>query len=158
MSCAPEQVGRKVLALLDDFQQLRREIERLNRELARHNFAAILDRAQVVEGVSVLSTQVDAPNAETLREMCDWFRERMGSGVVVLGTVVSGRPSLVASVTSDLVGRGLHAGRLIKEVAGAVGGGGGGKPTMAHAGGRDPDRLGEALARVPDLVRDVLSG
>ena len=158
LSCAPEQVGRKVLALLDDAQQLRREIDRLNRELARHNFASILDRAQSVEGVSVLSAQVDAPNAETLREMCDWFRDRMGSGVVVLGTVISGRPSLVASVTSDLVNRGVHAGRLIKEVAGAVGGGGGGKPTMAHAGCRDPDRLDDALARVPDLVRGALAG
>jgi alanyl-tRNA synthetase len=157
MSCTPEQVGRKVLALLDDAQQLRREIDRLNRELARHNFASILDQAQKVDGVSVLSTQVDAPNAETLREMCDWFRERMGSGVVVLGTVISGRPSLVASVTSDLVDRGLHAGRLIKEVAGIVGGGGGGRPTMAHAGGRDPDRLPEALSRVPDLVRGALA-
>jgi alanyl-tRNA synthetase len=157
MSCTPEQVVRKTLALLDDVQQLRKEIDRLNRELARHNFASILDRAQAVEGVSVLSTQVDAPNAETLREMCDWFRERMGSGVVVLGTVLSGRPSLVASVTLDLVKRGLHAGRLIKEVAGAVGGGGGGRPTMAHAGGRDPDRLNEALALVPDLVRDSLT-
>jgi alanyl-tRNA synthetase len=64
---------------------------------------------------------------------------------------------LVASVTSDLVERGLHAGRLIKEVANAVGGGGGGRPTMAHAGGRDPDRLQDALARVPDLVREALS-
>ena len=158
LSCAPEQVGRKVLALLDDVQQLGKEIDRLNRELARHSFASILDQAQKVEGVSVLSAQVDAPNAETLREMCDWFRERMGSGVVVLGTVLSGRPSLVASVTSDLVDRGIHAGHLIKEVASVVGGGGGGKPTMAHAGGRDPNRLPEALSRVLDLVRDALSG
>jgi alanyl-tRNA synthetase len=157
LSCSPEQAGRRTLALLDEAQQLRKEIDSLNRELARHSFAAILDRAQTMEGVSVLSTQVDAPNAETLREMCDWFRERMGSGVVVLGTVISGRPSLVASVTSDLVERGLHAGRLIQEVARAVGGGGGGRPTMAHAGGRDPGRLPEALARVPDLVRQSLS-
>jgi alanyl-tRNA synthetase len=158
LGCSPEQVGRKALALLDDLQQARKEIDRLNREVAKHSFASILDRAQTVDGVSVLSTQVDAPNTETLREMCDWFRERMGSGVVVLGTVVSGRPSLVASVTSDLVERGLHAGHLIKEVASAVGGGGGGRPTMAHAGGRDPDRLDDALARVPDLVRGALSG
>jgi alanyl-tRNA synthetase len=158
LSCIPEQVGRKALALLDEQQQLRKEIEHLNRELARHSFASILGQAQMVEGVSVLATQVEAPNAETLREMCDWFRERIGSGVVVLGTVLSGRPSLVAAVTSDLVGRGLHAGQLIQEVANAVGGGGGGKPTMAHAGGRDPDRLPAALARVPELVRQSLSG
>jgi alanyl-tRNA synthetase len=157
LSCPPEQVGRKALTLLDDVQQLRKEIERLNRELARHSFASILDQAQTVEGISVLSAQVDAPNAETLREMCDWFRERMGSGVVVLGAVVSGRPSLVASVTQDLVERGVHAGQLIKEVASVVGGGGGGRPTMAHAGGRDADRLPEALARVSGLVKAFLA-
>jgi alanyl-tRNA synthetase len=157
LGCSPEQVGRRALALLDDLQQARKEIDRLNRELAKHSFASILDQARMVEGVSVLATRVEAPNVETLREMCDWFRERMGSGVVVLGTVISGRPSLVASVTSDLTQRGLHAGRLIQEVASTVGGGGGGRPTMAHAGGRDADRLPAALARVPDLVRESLS-
>ena len=121
-------------------------------------FTTTVPKTQSVEGISVLSAQVDAPNADTLREMCDWFRERMGSGVVVLGAVVSGRPSLVASVTPDLVERGVHAGHLIKEVAGVVGGGGGGRPTMAHAGGRDPERLSEALACVPGLVKASLSG
>ncbi len=157
LGCQAEEVGRKVLALLDDQQQLRKEIERLNRELARRRFVSILDTAESVEGVSVLAAQVDAPNVETLREMCDWFREQIGSGVVVLGTVISGRPSLVAAVTADLVERGLHAGRMVKEVAKTVGGGGGGKPTMAHAGGRDAGQLSAALARVPDLVRQSLS-
>jgi alanyl-tRNA synthetase len=157
LGCQAEEVDRRVLSLLDDQQQLRKEIERLNRELARRRFVSILDRAESVEGVSVLAAQVDAPNVETLREMCDWFRERIGSGVVVLGTVISGRPSLVAAVTEDLVERGLHAGRMVKEVARSVGGGGGGKPTMAHAGGRDAGQLPAALARVPDLVRQGLA-
>jgi alanyl-tRNA synthetase len=158
LGCQAEEVGRKVLSLLDDQQQVRKEVERLNRELARRRFVSVLDKAEDVEGVSVLAVQVDAPNAETLREMCDWFREQIGSGVVVLGTVISGRPSLVAAVTEDLVERGLHAGRMVKEVAKTVGGGGGGKPTMAHAGGRDAGQLSAALARVPDLVRQSLAG
>jgi alanyl-tRNA synthetase len=104
----------------------------------------------------VLAAQVDAPAVDTLREMCDWFREQMGSGVIVLGAAIGDRPSFVSAVTPDLVERGLHAGNLIRAVAQAVGGGGGGRPTMAQAGGRDPDRLPDALALVPQLVREAL--
>jgi alanyl-tRNA synthetase len=156
LGCVPQEVGRKVLAVLDEQQRLHKEIDRLNRQLARQRFTSILARAQDVDGVSVLAAQVDAPNVETLREMCDWFREQMGSGVIVLGTVIGDKPSIVSAVTSDLTGRGLHAGNLIRIVAQAVGGGGGGRPTMAQAGGRDPGRLPEALAIVPKLVRESL--
>jgi alanyl-tRNA synthetase len=145
-----------VLALLDDHQRLRKEIDGLNRELARQRFAAILEQTQPVGDVSVLAALVEAPNVETLREMCDWFREQIGSGVVVLGADIEGRPSLVAAVTSDLVERGVHAGRLVKEVARVVGGGGGGRPTMAHAGGRDSGRLPEALETVGAWVQTAL--
>jgi alanyl-tRNA synthetase len=158
LGCAPEEMGRKVLSVLDEQQKLRKEVERLSRQIARQRFASILAQAKDVDGVSVLAAQVDAPGVETLREMCDWFREQIGSGVIVLGAVVDNRPSIVSAVTPDLVTRGLHAGDLIKAVAQAVGGGGGGKPTMAQAGGRDPNRLPEALAMVPTLVRKSLSG
>jgi alanyl-tRNA synthetase len=158
LGCPPDQVGRKVLSMLDDQQKLRKEIDGLNRELARQRFAAILEQTQTVGDVSVLAALVEAPNVETLREMCDWFREQIGSGVVVLGADIGGRPSLVAAVTPDLVKRGAHAGQLVKEVARVVGGGGGGRPTMAHAGGRDSDRLPEALERVAEWVRTALAG
>ena len=157
LSCRPEEVARKVLSLLDEQQRLRKEIERLNRELAQYRLRSLLERVEEVEGVPVLAARVDAPDVETLREMCDWFRDRVGSGVIVLGTVHSGKPLLVAAITADLARRGLHAGRLIQRVAKAVGGGGGGRPTMAQAGGRDPGRLPDALSMVPGLVREMLS-
>jgi alanyl-tRNA synthetase len=92
-----------------------------------------------------------------LREMSDWFRDRLGSGVVVLATVLEDKPLIIATVTEDLTKHGLHAGRLVKEVAQVVGGGGGGKPTMAQAGGKDASRLDEALAKVDDLVSEMIS-
>jgi alanyl-tRNA synthetase len=104
----------------------------------------------------VIALQVDAPDATMLREMSDWFRERLGSGVVVLGTVIDDKPLLIASVTEDMTERGLHAGQLVKAVAAVVGGGGGGKPTMAQAGGKDPARLAEALAQVEKLVGETV--
>ena len=158
LGCAPEEVGRKVLAVLDEQQRLRKEIERLNRELAKQRFTSVMAQAEEVAGIPVLAAQVDAPNAETLREMCDWFRERVGSGVIVLGTVIDGKPSIVSAVTADLAQRGLHAGSLVRVVAQQVGGGGGGRPTLAQAWGRDASRLPEALAGVPDLVRESLKG
>ena len=102
----------------------------------------------------MLAAQVKVADVDAMREMTDWFRARVGSGVVVLGATIEGRPQIVAAVTDDLTGRGLHAGKLAGAVAKVVGGGGGGKPTLAQAGGRDPKRLTEALALVPGLVSD----
>jgi alanyl-tRNA synthetase len=156
LGSAPDEVDRKVLNLLEQVQSLEKTIEKLRRELARQDFERLLSRVQEVDGVSLLSAQVEVNDVAMLREMSDWFRDRLRSGVIVLGAVLSGKPSLVASVTPDLVERGLHAGNLVKAVAQEVGGGGGGKPTMAQAGGRDASRLGEALGRVPGLVKQSL--
>lgn len=157
LGCQPEDVARQVLSLLDEQQELRREIRGLHRERARQRFVSLLKQVRQVDGIPVLTAQVDAPNVETLREMCDWFRQEVNSGVVVLGTTIDGKPAMIAAVTSDLTKRGLHAGKIVREVAKRVGGGGGGKPTIAEAGGRDPSRLAEALSLVNDLVRDGLN-
>jgi alanyl-tRNA synthetase len=89
--------------------------------------------------------------------MTDWFRDRLGSAVIVLGTVLSGRPALVAAVTQDLVDRGIDAGALVRDMAATVGGGGGGRPTLAQAGGRDAERLNDALGRAAGLVEEMLA-
>ncbi|MBC7251563.1 MAG: alanine--tRNA ligase [Anaerolineae bacterium] len=158
LNCSPEEVDRKVLSLMGELQKREKEIERLQRKIAQRDFEALLAQVREVDGVSVLAAQVEAMNIETLREMSDWFRNRMGSGVIVLGAVMSGKPHFVAAITPDLVQRGLHAGQLVKAVAQVVGGGGGGKPTLAQAGGRDVSRLGEALSLVPQLVSQAMHG
>jgi alanyl-tRNA synthetase len=150
-------VDQKVLALQDELQRQAKEIARLRREIAQRDFEKLLSQVQDVSGVKVLAAQVEAADMDTLREMSDWFRSRMGSGVIVLGAVMDSKPSFVAAITSDLVERGLHAGQLVKQVAQVVGGSGGGKPTLAQAGGRDVGRIGEALRLVPDLVAEGLS-
>jgi alanyl-tRNA synthetase len=156
LGCAPAEVDRKVLNLMGELQSLEKKVGKLQRELARQDFEGLLNRVQKVNGVNVLSAQVEAANVAMLREMSDWFRDRLGSGVIVLGAVLSGKPNFIAAVTPDLVKRGLHAGALVKAVAQEVGGGGGGKPTMAQAGGRDPSRIVEALSHVPGLVEQSL--
>ena len=88
--------------------------------------------------------------------MSDWFRDRLKSGVVVLGTVMDRRPALIAAVTPDLVERGLDASQIVRQVAKVVGGGGGGRPTLAEAGGRDASKLPDALATVRQIVAEII--
>jgi alanyl-tRNA synthetase len=148
----PEEVDRAVLRLMGELHARQKDIAELQRQLARVEFEALLHRVQEVEGVQVLAVPVHASNMDTLREMTDWFRHRLGSVVIVLGAVINEKPNFVAAVTPDLVERGLKAGSLVKQVASVVGGGGGGRPTLAQAGGRDAARLDEALSLVPELV------
>jgi alanyl-tRNA synthetase len=92
-----------------------------------------------------------------LREMADWFRNRVDSGVAVLAAVFDNKPLLIVAVTEDLNKRGLKAGDIIREVAKMVGGGGGGRPTLAQAGGKDPDKLPQAMTAVPELIERFLT-
>jgi alanyl-tRNA synthetase len=92
-----------------------------------------------------------------MRETGDWLRDRLGSAVLVLGAVFDERPNFVAMITPDLTARGLHAGELVKRVAAVTGGGGGGRPEIAQAGGKDPGRLEEALGLARKLARESLS-
>jgi alanyl-tRNA synthetase len=152
----PGEVDRRVLSLLDEVQSLRKEVARLQQAVAKRDFELLLERVQDVRGVQVLAAQVEVADEGTMREMTDWFRDKLGSGVVVLGAAINRRPRLVAAVTPDLVKRGLHAGRLVQVVARLVDGGGGGRPTMAQAGGADLGRLPEALAMVSVWVAEKL--
>ncbi|TKJ31626.1 MAG: alanine--tRNA ligase [Chloroflexi bacterium B3_Chlor] len=139
-------------ALLSDMESLRKEILELRRRLGRIEMSRVLEEVREVDGMKVLAAEVEASSMETLREMIDWLRDRLGSAVIVLGAVMDGKPGFVAAVTPDLVDKGLKADRLIREVAAVVGGGGGGRATLAQAGGKHPERINEALSLVPDLV------
>jgi alanyl-tRNA synthetase len=152
----PDEVDRKALGLLDELQSARKEIARLQEQVARREFETLLDDVRTVSGVSLLSARVTAPSMDVLREMTDWFRDRLDSGVVVLGTVLGERPVLVVAVTPDLVERGVDAAKLVRGMAQIVGGGGGGKPALAQAGGRDPNRLDEALGQAPCMLEEML--
>ncbi len=152
----PEEVYRRTLSLMAQLQGHEKELKALRRKLARVEFESMLAKAREVKGIKVISLEVDAPDVAMLREMSDWFRDRLGSAVVVLATVIEGKPNIIATVTEDLTKRGVHAGKLVKEVAKVVGGGGGGKPTMAQAGGKDSAHLGEALAKVETLISEAV--
>jgi alanyl-tRNA synthetase len=152
LNCQPLDVDEKIQDLQHESLAAQREYGKLKQELARRDFEKLVENVEEHAGVHVLSARVEAADVEGLRQLTDWFRGRYPSIVIVLGAVVNDRPVLVASVTPDLVARGIDASALVKSVAKVVGGGGGGRPTMAQAGGRDASRLDEALQGVPRIV------
>jgi alanyl-tRNA synthetase len=132
-------------------RELERELERLRHGVARRLLDEALASARPVEGVTVVATRADDLDVKGLRDLGDLIKAKVGTGVVVLAAAGDRRVSWVVMVTKDLTVR-LHAGKLAKALAEATGGGGGGRPDLAEAGGKDPARLPEALAGVPALV------
>ncbi|WP_066637768.1 alanine--tRNA ligase [Desulfolucanica intricata] len=143
----PQEVVRRVEALVKSLKDIEHETENLRAKLAKFEVDNLLSQVKEVNGINILAAKASAPDMDSLRGMADLLREQMKSGVVLLATANGGKVNLVAAVTKDLMARGLHAGKLIKEVAQVVGGGGGGRPDMAQAGGKDPSRIQEAIAK-----------
>ncbi|MBT7988284.1 MAG: alanine--tRNA ligase, partial [Anaerolineae bacterium] len=157
MTTTPEKMLEKAQSSLGEIKEMRSTIQHLRQNLAAVDFSRVLDETSDVGGVEVLTAVLKEANVETLRKMADKFRERNPeSAVAVLACVVGERPMLIASVTDDLVKRGVKAGDLVKFVATPLGGGGGGRPTLAQAGGKDASKLDEALGSVVGWVKEKL--
>jgi alanyl-tRNA synthetase len=155
---APEEgVQEKLERLLAQQRDLEKRVAGLQQKVAGGSAPDLLGRACDVDGVKVLATRVDDADADGLRSLADRLRDRLGSGVIVLGSAQGDKVTLVTAVTKDLTGR-IHAGKLIKPIAAIVGGGGGGRPDFAQAGGRDPAQLSEALDAAAHHVREQLGG
>jgi alanyl-tRNA synthetase len=146
-----ENLGSKIEKLLSTNKELEKEVSRLTAKLTLSDLDNIIDNAETVNGVKVVVSQVVLDSPKTLREMGDKIRDKLGSGIVVLGGEYQGKAALLAMVTKDVV-ENYKAGNIIREVAVIVGGKGGGRPDMAQAGGPNPDKLGEALDAVPGIV------
>jgi len=147
----PLELPKRLQKLLDDQKQLEKQLAQLESRLARTRAQELVSAATQVAGVPVLAARLDGLDPDGLRSVVDTLRERLASGVICLGSAIDGRVNLVASVSKDLSGR-FPAGRLVQEIAKMVGGGGGGRPDLAQAGGKDPAKLDEALAAVPGWV------
>jgi len=143
---------QKAEGLLAQLREQQHEIENLRRELAQRDVDQLLGQTQEVGGVRVLALQVEAADINALREMADLFRDRLGSAVIALAAAIEGKPALVITATADLVARGFDAVKAVREVGQVVGGGGGGRPNMAQAGGRDAAKIPDALALIPQVV------
>ena len=156
LDAVPDQLPEKTKNLLDEISDTRKQVANLRSAMTAIEFSSSLENVPRVAGVPLLTMTLPDADPDTLRQMTDRFRQRYPSGVVVLASVIEGRPTLVAAVTEDLVQRGLHAGDLIKHVAKPLEGSGGGRPTLAQAGGKDASQLEKALASAAKWVADKL--
>ena len=152
------ELPQKLEGLLHRNRELEGRLEALQRQDARQLGIELAAQAREMEKVRVLATRVEVEEAGALRTLADNLREHLGSGLGVVGTVLNGKVSLIAVVTPDLIEtRGLKAGDIVKRVARLVGGSGGGKPHLAQAGGKDAEKLDQALAAVPGIVKELLA-
>ena len=149
-----EKVPNKVKTLISELEIERKRSLSLERDLSRKIVESLLKQTEQVNDVTILAAKVPPLTMPVLREMGDILRDKLRSAVVVLAAIYSGKPNFLAMVTPDLVAKGLHAGDIVKQVAKVTGGGGGGKASMAQAGGKDAAKLDEAL----NLVKSVIAG
>ena len=157
LKARPLELVEKVEKLAETSRDLEREVQRLQARLLGGTLERLLAGAVDVDGVRVVGALVEATDAKGMRELGDRVRDRLQRGVVALAMHGDGKVTWVTMVTKDLTGR-LHAGHLARDLAKLTGGGGGGRPDMAEAGGKDPARIPDALAKLVDLVREQMNG
>jgi len=159
LSASTAELSDKVAHLIAHNRELERELQSLRREQAGSEMDMLVSSALNVNGVRVVAAEVSPSDMDGFRSMGDGLRDALGTeGVGVIGANLNGKASLLAVVTDDLIDRGVQAGNVVKAIAQIVGGGGGGRPHLAQAGGKFPEKIGEALARVPDIIRAQVGG
>jgi alanyl-tRNA synthetase len=152
----PDTVVEQAARLAAQLKETHKQLAQAQRDLAKVRFGELMDATVERDGVRVLVAEVKADSPDLMREMADWYRTKFKTGVLVLGAVIGDKPSLLAAATKDLASsKKVDAGKIIKEIAPVVGGGGGGRPDLAQAGGKDPAKLGEALDKARALLASV---
>ena len=156
LKASPASVLEKIGHLLAEVKALQSENESLKSKAAKDALGDVMDQIKEVKGVKVLAARVDGVDMNGLRDLGDQLKEKLGEGVVVLASAADGKVSLMATATDGAMKAGAHAGNLIKAIAVCVGGGGGGRPNMAQAGGKNPAGIDEALAKVTEVLEDQM--
>ena len=158
LSVAPDEVYGRLEALIETTRKMEKERKQQATAAGLSRADSLLDRKQDVKGVVLVAADVGELDMDVLRSVMDKVRGTLASGVIVLGSRFEGKACFVASVSEDLVKKGVHAGKLIGQVAKVAGGGGGGQPQKAQAGGKDPTKVAEAIGNVPELLGALLAG
>ena len=154
LNTTPPELSGAIQRIQDENDELRRQMQALERQNTLQAAEILLETRQDINGVSVLAARTEASNADAMREISDWLRDKMGSGIVVLGAVINDRPTISVGITRDLVDNGADAREYARDLGRIIGGGGGGRPDMAQAGGRNPDKLDAAIDGAAGIVRE----
>ena len=152
----PADLTTKIESMMEEIKTLHSENEKLKSKLAKEAMGDVMDQVQEVKGVKVLAVRADGVDMNGLRNLGDQLKEKLGEGVVVIASVLDGKVNLMAAVTDEAQKKGAHAGNLIKAIAGLVGGGGGGRPNMAQAGGKNPEGIDAALSKAKEVLAEQI--
>ena len=148
----PADLTAKIVAMMEEIKALHSENEKLKSKMAKEAMGDVMDQVKEIKGVKVLAVQADGVDMNGLRNLGDQLKEKLGEGVIVIASVLDGKVNLMATATDGAMKQGAHAGNLIKGIAALVGGGGGGRPNMAQAGGKNPEGVAAALEKVLEVV------
>ncbi len=154
----PENLADKITHLMAENKALHGEVESLKSKMAQEAAGDVMDQVKDVKGVKLLAAQLDGIDMNGLRDLGDQLKAKLGDGVVVLASANDGKVSLMVTATDGAMKQGAHAGNLVKAIAGYVGGGGGGRPNMAQAGGKDPAGIPDALAKAAEVLESQIHG
>lgn len=157
LKATPDNLAEKIAHLTAENKALHSEVESLKSKLAQDAMGDVMDQVQEIKGVKLLAAEVDGVDMNGLRDLGDQLKEKLGEGVVVLASGNDGKVSLMVTATDTAMKQGAHAGNLVKAIAGLVGGGGGGRPNMAQAGGKNPAGIQEALKKAAEALEGQLS-
>ena len=157
VKATPENLGEKIGHLLSENKALHAEVDSLKSKLAQEAAGDILDQVQEIGDLKLLAAELPGVDMNGLRDLGDQMKEKLGEGVVVLASEADGKVSLMVTATDGAVKKGAHSGNLIKAIAGCIGGGGGGRPNMAQAGGKNPAGIKDALAKAEEVLKEQLS-
>ena len=157
LKTTPDHLEEKIAHLQMENKELRSEVESLKSKLAKDAMGDVMDQMKEIGGMKAVMLKVEGVDMNGLRELGDQLKEKMGEGVAVIASVADGKVSLMATATDGAVKKGAHSGNLIKAIAGLVGGGGGGRPNMAQAGGKNPAGVDDALKKAEEVLGEQLS-
>ena len=152
LKATPENLADKITHIMAENKALHGEVESLKSRMAQEAAGDMMDQVKEIKGVKLLAAQLDGVDMNGLRDLGDQFKAKLGEGVVVLASANDGKVSLMVTVTDEAMKKGAHAGSLVKAIAGCVGGGGGGRPNMAQAGGKNPAGIQDALAKAEEVL------
>ena len=152
----PANLKEKIEHMQAEMKALQSEIESLKSKAAKDALGDVMNQVKEVNGVRLLATAVEDVDMNGLRDLGDQLKEKLGEGVVVIASSASGKVNLIAMATDEAMEKGAHAGNLIKGIAALVGGGGGGRPNMAQAGGKNPAGIPDAIAKVEEVLGEQI--
>ncbi len=155
MKSTKEELLSKVTNLKKESKEKDKEIQRLNNEILKNSMDEILEQYEEINEIKLFALKLKDKDANSLREIADKIKDKNNSCIILLASELNEKVLFVSSVTKDLIQRGMHAGNLVKEAASVAGGGGGGRPDFAQAGGKNPNKIDDAINAVRNILKSV---